>query len=70
MLIQDLSPYEISVDPDQLASEKPADQDSHCFHPVCKYILVTGTLQVTSSWKIIGVECCVQYAALSRLTKH
>ena len=32
---QDISYFENSVDPDQLASEKPADQDRHCFHSAC-----------------------------------
>ena len=27
----DISGLEKSVDPDQLASEKPADQDTHCY---------------------------------------
>ena len=31
MLSPDISCFENSVDPDQLASEKPADQDQHCF---------------------------------------
>ena len=31
MLNQDISHFENIVDPDQLASEKPADQDPHCF---------------------------------------
>ena len=31
MLNQDLPHFENSVGPDQLASEKPADQDPHCF---------------------------------------
>ena len=35
--------FENSVDPDQLASEKPADQDPHCF-PLC--LLIIGILQV------------------------
>ena len=30
-----------SVDPDQLTSEKPADQDPHCFQFICKYMLIT-----------------------------
>ena len=30
----DISNFENSVDPDQLASEKPADLDLHCF-PLC-----------------------------------
>ena len=33
-IYSDLSGFENSVDPDQLASEKPADQDPHCF-PLC-----------------------------------
>ena len=34
MLNQDVTFFQNSVDPDQLASEKPADQDLHCF-PFC-----------------------------------
>ena len=45
--------FENSVDPDQLASEKPADQDPHCF-PL--YMLTTGILQ--GNGIKIGVECC------------
>ena len=37
MGIQDKSDFENSVDPDQLASKKPADQDQHCFQ-LCLYI--------------------------------
>ena len=29
----DISCFDNNVDPDQLASEKPADQDLHCFPP-------------------------------------
>ena len=38
MLILDVSCYENNVDPDQLASQKPADLDLHClsFHSACK----------------------------------
>ena len=31
MLKADISRFENSIDPDQLASQKPADQDPHCF---------------------------------------
>ena len=31
MINLDIPCFENSVDPDQLASQKPADQDSHCF---------------------------------------
>ena len=34
MLNQDVTFFEHSVDPDQMASEKLADQDPHCF-PFC-----------------------------------
>ena len=30
LLKQDITYYENSVDPNQLASEKPADQEPHC----------------------------------------
>ena len=39
MLNPDITWFENSVDPDQLASGKPADQDPHCF-PVCLYIVL------------------------------
>ena len=45
MLNMDIFSFKNSVDPDQLASEKPADLDLHCFPSVCKYILITGILQ-------------------------
>ena len=34
MLNSDTFVFENTVDPDQLASEKPANQDPHCF-PLC-----------------------------------
>ena len=34
MLNPYISRFENSADPDQLASEKPADQDAYCF-PLC-----------------------------------
>ena len=34
--------FENSVDPDQLASEKPADQDPHC---ICKDRQIAGILK-------------------------
>ena len=43
---QDISCFENSVDPDQLASQLPADQEPHFFDSACKYILVTVILQV------------------------
>ena len=39
MLNSDISCFENSVDPDQLASEKQADEDLHCF-PHCWQICV------------------------------
>ena len=36
MLSMDISYFENSVDPDQLASRKPADQELRCFLSVCK----------------------------------
>ena len=41
-----ISHFKNCVDPDQLASNELADQDSHCFHSACKYTLITGILQV------------------------
>ena len=47
MLNPDILCFENSVDPDQLASEKPADQDPHSFFCcACKYIPITELLQV------------------------
>ena len=37
MLNTDIFSFKNSVDPDQQASEKPADQDPHCF-PFCLQI--------------------------------
>ena len=37
ILISGISCFVNSVDPDQLASKKSADQDAHCF-PLCKQI--------------------------------
>ena len=45
MLIQNIPCIENSVDPDQLASQKPADQDPHCF-PLSLYILLGGMMQL------------------------
>ena len=49
MVNLDVFYFENSVDPDQLAHKviKPADQDPHCFHSACKYMLTSGTLQIT-----------------------
>ena len=44
MLNLDMS-FENCVNPDQLASEKPADQDQHCF-PLCMLIHDNRILQV------------------------
>ena len=46
ILIPNISHFVNSVDPEQLASEKPADQDLHCFHSACKYIHIAGLQQV------------------------
>ena len=43
------------VDPDQLASKKPADQDPHCFHSDLKNMLITEILRV--NWITIRKEC-------------
>ena len=40
MLNADLSCFKNSVDPDQLASQKPADQDPHFFPQMLKTILI------------------------------
>ena len=44
-----------SMDPDQQASEKPANQDPPFFHSNGKYRLITGNIQVNSI--IIGEKC-------------
>ena len=44
----DIPGFENSVDPDQLASKKPADQDPHCFHSACKYMLQIKRIK---NWK-------------------
>ena len=46
MLNLDISCLEKCVDPDQLASEKPADQDPHCFQSACRRMLITIILEV------------------------
>ena len=46
ILNPDLSHYENSVDSDQLASEKPADQDPHCF-PICMNIDASLGIQIS-----------------------
>ena len=40
MLSTVISCFENNVDPDQLASEKPADQDLHCFPMLIPGILL------------------------------
>ena len=52
MLNPDIFCFENSVDPDQLASEKPADQDPHSFHSACKYMLINGILLI--NWLKLG----------------
>ena len=46
MLNRDKSSYENSADPDQLASEKPADLIHTVFNPSYKHMLTFGILQV------------------------
>ena len=41
----DISQLENTVDPDQLASEKPADQDQQCFNSTSKCMLITEMLE-------------------------
>ena len=53
LLNPDVSRFENSVDPDQLTSEKPADQDPHCFfQSSCKYMLNVDLMK-------IGEECSI-----------
>ena len=40
MLNPEISVFENNVDPDQLASEKPADQDPHCIYSACFVCLI------------------------------
>ena len=40
MLNMDVSCFKNSVDPDQLASLKPVNQDPHCFQSACNCILI------------------------------
>ena len=39
-----ISCFENCVDPDQLASKKPADQDPHFFFCACNYLLISRIL--------------------------
>ena len=56
MLNPDIPCFESNVNPDQLASEKPADLDLHFFYPACKYMVLvmtqTGIMQV----KLLKIE--------------
>ena len=57
MMNSDISSLEIIVEPDQLPSEKPADQDPLFNGPLVNtvYILITGILRV--NWIKIGKKC-------------
>ena len=46
----DISSFDKSVDPDQLASQKPADYGHTVFNFSCTYMLITGLLQVNWAW--------------------
>ena len=46
LLKSDISCFGNSVEPDQLASEKPADQDPYCLNSTCKYMQITEILLV------------------------
>ena len=54
MLNTDISHFENSVDPDQLASQKPADLEPHCFSLYTyKYIHVLSNIKL-ESFEFIG----------------
>ena len=68
LLNLDISCSENSVDPDQLASRKPADQDLHCFL-ICKSMLIKGIKH--SDRKKIREECGIQIiASMIRVKPH
>ena len=46
--------FKNNVDPDQMASEMPSDQNQHCYHFDCKYLLVTRIMHVN----LIKFEVC------------
>ena len=54
ILILDISCFKMCIDPDQLACEKPADQDPHCFHSSCSYMLITGIQQLSKNSLILA----------------
>ena len=61
MLNPDICCLENSVDSDQLASEKPTDQNPHCFYSVSAYKYMLITEIVHAYWVKIGsmhVEFC------------
>ena len=43
-----ISCFENSVDPDQLASQKPADLDPHCLHRGARIAQLVACLTLTS----------------------
>ena len=53
MLNLDIAHFENSVDPDQLASEKPADLNPHCL-PLCLPIYANNWNPVSSLDKNLG----------------
>ena len=58
MLILDISRFENSVDPDQLASMRSQLIRIHTvFHSDCIYILKTGIMQVI--WIKVGEACTI-----------
>ena len=64
MLNLDMSCFENIVDPDQLASEKPADQGPYCFFNSAFKYMLPGTQHV--NWIKIGekygtYECSLSY---------
>ena len=56
MLNLDIFCFENNVDLDQLASQKSADQDLHCF-PICKSMLINGIQHVRLGKKWGRVWC-------------
>ena len=65
MLNLDISCFENCVDPDQLASEKPADRDQHCFHSACRHMpgdfLPFSRGQISSPFPIENSHLFSQY---------
>ena len=53
------------MDHDQLASEKPADQNPHFFHTACKFMPLTEILMF--DWMKILEECSYKLSSMIRV---